>query len=289
VAFHPGPELHSKVPRFSDGHRLRRERLGPINTLAAAHLAPDWTVGSIPRSPFLGDLAEPAELRSCWRRRPRAFRRHAKPATPPDGLRGSSFCRRAVTWRRRTILHHGHADPEKDRLALSVADRHADFRAALPRIGARTPSPSSACFAEAVRNYVEKTRMRRFVIAGAIHPAELNQYLPQRCDDERRLKKQRIYRCASVCIRGSYLLFRNLRARRRKAGRSFSEKGTIRPKVRPHFPQRRILGAWQPLQRDSDNTSKWVPSRLPAIRSGLAQALRTIRNGGARRQCRGKR
>jgi len=49
-------------------------------------------------------------------------------------------------------------DSEKGRLALSVEDRHADFEAALTANRRKYPIPEFRRFAEAVRNYVEKTR-----------------------------------------------------------------------------------------------------------------------------------
>jgi hypothetical protein len=49
-------------------------------------------------------------------------------------------------------------DSEKDRLALSVADRHADFKAAPAANRRKYAIPKFRLFAEAVRNYVEKTR-----------------------------------------------------------------------------------------------------------------------------------
>jgi hypothetical protein len=49
-------------------------------------------------------------------------------------------------------------DSERDRLALSVADRHAAFEAALAANRRKYPIPEFRLFAEAVRNYVEKIR-----------------------------------------------------------------------------------------------------------------------------------
>src|SRR5271157_782707 len=66
----------------------------------------------------------------------------------------------------------GIRDSEKDRLALSVADRHADFEAAFAANRGKYPIPEFRLFAEAVRNYVEKTRSDDMVhraVAGAVH------------------------------------------------------------------------------------------------------------------------
>jgi hypothetical protein len=63
-------------------------------------------------------------------------------------------------------------DSEKDRLALSVVDRHADFKAALAANRRKYPIPEFRLFAEAVRNYVEKTRGDDLVhraVAGAVN------------------------------------------------------------------------------------------------------------------------
>ena len=63
-------------------------------------------------------------------------------------------------------------DAEKDRLALSVADRHSEFEEALAGNRRKYPTPEFHLFAEAVRRYVEKTRgdemMHRDVVR-AVH------------------------------------------------------------------------------------------------------------------------
>jgi hypothetical protein len=66
----------------------------------------------------------------------------------------------------------GMRDSEKDRVALSVADRHADFEAALAANRRKYPIPEFRLFAEAVRNYVEKTRSDDMVhraVVGAVN------------------------------------------------------------------------------------------------------------------------
>jgi hypothetical protein len=66
----------------------------------------------------------------------------------------------------------GMRDSEKDRLALSVADRHADFEATLAANRRKYPIREFRLFAEAVRNYVEKTRgddMVHRAVVGAVN------------------------------------------------------------------------------------------------------------------------
>jgi hypothetical protein len=63
-------------------------------------------------------------------------------------------------------------DSEKDRLARSVEVRHADFEAALAANRRKYPVPEFRLFAEAVRNYVEKTRSDEMVhraVVGAVN------------------------------------------------------------------------------------------------------------------------
>ena len=63
-------------------------------------------------------------------------------------------------------------DSEKDRLALSVTDWHADFEAALVANRRKYPIPEVRLFTEAVRNYVEKTRKDDMVhrsVVGAVN------------------------------------------------------------------------------------------------------------------------
>jgi hypothetical protein len=60
----------------------------------------------------------------------------------------------------------------KDRLALSAANRHADFEAAPAANRRNYPIPESRLFAEAVRNCVEKTRSDDMVhraVVGAVN------------------------------------------------------------------------------------------------------------------------
>jgi hypothetical protein len=52
----------------------------------------------------------------------------------------------------------GTRELEKDQLAHAVAELHADFEAALAANRRRYPVSEFRLFAEAVRNYVEKTR-----------------------------------------------------------------------------------------------------------------------------------
>jgi len=52
-------------------------------------------------------------------------------------------------------------DAEKDRLALSVADRHSEFEEALAGNRRKYPTREFQLLAEAVRRYVEKDRKRR--------------------------------------------------------------------------------------------------------------------------------
>jgi hypothetical protein len=52
----------------------------------------------------------------------------------------------------------GMRDAEKDRLALSVADRHSEFEEALSEDRKKYPTREFRLLAEAVRRYVEKTR-----------------------------------------------------------------------------------------------------------------------------------
>jgi hypothetical protein len=62
-------------------------------------------------------------------------------------------------------------DVAKDRLALSVIDRHSEFEEALGNRG-KYPTREFRLFAEAVRRYVEKTgsdEMIRRDVVGAVH------------------------------------------------------------------------------------------------------------------------
>jgi hypothetical protein len=66
----------------------------------------------------------------------------------------------------------GTRDSEKDRLAFAVADRHADFKVALAANRSKYPIPEFRLFAEAVRNYAEKTRsddMVHRIVVGAVN------------------------------------------------------------------------------------------------------------------------
>src|SRR5438067_2438345 len=63
-------------------------------------------------------------------------------------------------------------DAEKDRLALSVVDRHSEFEKALAGNRRKYPAHEFRLFAEAVRQYVEKTgsdEMMHRCIFGAVH------------------------------------------------------------------------------------------------------------------------
>jgi hypothetical protein len=70
------------------------------------------------------------------------------------------------------FLMTGMRDVEKDRLALSVADRHSEFEGALAGNGRKYPTREFRLFAEAVRRYVEKTRSDKMMhrdVVGAVH------------------------------------------------------------------------------------------------------------------------
>jgi hypothetical protein len=70
------------------------------------------------------------------------------------------------------FLIMGVRDAEKDRLALCVADRHADFEGALAGNQRKYPIREFREFVEAVRNYVEKTRsddMIHRAVVGAVN------------------------------------------------------------------------------------------------------------------------
>ena len=56
------------------------------------------------------------------------------------------------------IFHNSMGDAEKNRLALSVADRHCEFEEALAANRRKYPTREFLLFAEAVRLYVERTR-----------------------------------------------------------------------------------------------------------------------------------
>jgi hypothetical protein len=69
-------------------------------------------------------------------------------------------------------------DAEKDRLALSVADRHSEFEEALAGNRRKYPTREFQLFAAAVRRYVEQTgsdEMMHRDVVGAVH--ELVDYL----------------------------------------------------------------------------------------------------------------
>ena len=66
----------------------------------------------------------------------------------------------------------GMRDAEKDRLALSVVDRHSEFEEALAGNRREYPTREFRLFAEAVRRYVEKTgsdEMMHRDVVGAVH------------------------------------------------------------------------------------------------------------------------
>ena len=66
----------------------------------------------------------------------------------------------------------GMRDAEKDRLALSVVDRHSQFEEALAGNRRKYPTREFRLFAEAVRRYVEKTgsdEMLHRDVVGAVH------------------------------------------------------------------------------------------------------------------------
>jgi hypothetical protein len=66
----------------------------------------------------------------------------------------------------------GMRDAEKDRLALSVGNRRADFEGALAGNRRKYPIREFRLFAEAVRHYVEKTRgdeMIHRAVVGAVN------------------------------------------------------------------------------------------------------------------------
>jgi hypothetical protein len=61
---------------------------------------------------------------------------------------------------------------EKDRLALTVADRHSEFEEALTGNQRKYSIREFRLFAEAVRHYIEKTRsdeMMHREVVGAVH------------------------------------------------------------------------------------------------------------------------
>jgi hypothetical protein len=63
-------------------------------------------------------------------------------------------------------------DMEKDRLALTVADRHSEFEEALAGNRRKYPIREFRLFAEAIRHYIEKTRsdeMMHREVVGAVH------------------------------------------------------------------------------------------------------------------------
>jgi hypothetical protein len=63
-------------------------------------------------------------------------------------------------------------DPEKDRLALSVVERHSEFEEALAGNRRKYPTREFRLFSEAVRRYVEKTgsdEMMHRGVVGAVH------------------------------------------------------------------------------------------------------------------------
>jgi len=66
----------------------------------------------------------------------------------------------------------GMRDAEKDRLALSVADRHSEFEEALAGNRRKYPTREFQSFAEAVRRYVEQTggdEMMHRDVVGTVH------------------------------------------------------------------------------------------------------------------------
>jgi hypothetical protein len=64
------------------------------------------------------------------------------------------------------------SDAEKDRLAMSVTDRHCEFEEALARNRRAYPIREFGLFAEAIRTYVERTRSDRMIhrkVAQSVH------------------------------------------------------------------------------------------------------------------------
>jgi len=59
----------------------------------------------------------------------------------------------------------GMRDAEKNRLALSVADRHSEFEEALAGNRGKYPTREFQLFAEAVRRYVEQTGSDEMITA----------------------------------------------------------------------------------------------------------------------------
>jgi hypothetical protein len=59
-------------------------------------------------------------------------------------------------------------DAEKDRLAISVADRHSEFEEALAGNRRKYPTREFRLFSEAVRRYVEKTGTDEMMHRGAV-------------------------------------------------------------------------------------------------------------------------
>lgn len=118
---------------------------------------------TLSRTPVLGDLAQPAKaalvLTPTVTNFPlsRQTRESARRPSRKFVLPRWGYPRSAVQF-----FIMGVRDSEKDRLALSVADRHADFEAALAANRRKYPIPEFRLFAEAVRNYVEKVAKRRY-------------------------------------------------------------------------------------------------------------------------------
>ena len=87
-------------------------------------------------------------------------------------------------------------DAEKDRLALSVVDRHSEFEKALAGNRRQYPAHEFRLFAEAVRGYVEKTgsdEMMHRRVAGAVYgPVDYLRIERKRVPDEVLVEAERL-------------------------------------------------------------------------------------------------
>jgi hypothetical protein len=110
-------------------------------------------------------------------------RRGASARIGPDRVSIFTRIREAVAARKRNprsaprlpglaveSLVTGMCDAEKDRLALSVADRHSALEEALARNRRKYPTREFRLFAEAVRRYVERTTATNGCIAALLGP-----------------------------------------------------------------------------------------------------------------------